>query len=65
MGIILIVLGCIAIAIGICGGEFYSGDPDAISSFNRKILERRGRIVAILAGLLLIAGGVKILVLGQ
>jgi hypothetical protein len=61
MGIVLILAGCVAIAIGVRGGQFYAGDPDAISSFNRKVSERSGRVVFILAGILLFVGGLIIL----
>jgi hypothetical protein len=65
IGIVLIVFGCIAIAVGIRGGEFYAGGADGIGSFNQRSSKRSGRVVFILAGVGLLAVGVKILVFGQ
>jgi hypothetical protein len=65
MGIVFIIGGLIGIAIGIRGGEFYAGDADAISSFNQKVSSRSGRVVFILAGILLIAGGIKLFFFGS
>jgi hypothetical protein len=60
----LIVGGCIGIVVGFVGKEFYVGDADAISSFDRKSSTWSGRLVAILAGGVLLVGGIKLMFWG-
>ena len=61
MGIVFIIVGCLGVIIGLLGREFTAADPDASSSFDRKVSTRSGRIVFVLAGVLLIAAGAKLL----
>jgi hypothetical protein len=65
MSIGFIVAGIIGVLIGIFGKEFSIGDPDAISSFDRKSSRRSGRVVFVLTGVLLIAFGFKSLLVGR
>jgi hypothetical protein len=65
MGFIFIIAGCVAIVLGVRGGKFSIGDPDGMTSFNRESSTRSGRAVFIIAGTLLIAFGLKFLIVGQ
>jgi hypothetical protein len=65
MGIVFIVGGCIGILVAIFGKEFSVGDADAITSFNQKRSRRSGRLISLVAGLLLLAFGMKVLIVGQ
>jgi hypothetical protein len=64
MGIAFILFGCIAVALGVRGGQFYAADADAMTSFDQKVSQRKGRVICIVAGVLLIAAGVKFIFLG-
>ncbi len=61
MGLVFIILGAIGVILGVRGGRFYIGDSDAMTSFNRESSTRSGRTVFIIAGILLIALGIKFL----
>lgn len=65
MGIVFVIIGCIGVVVGIVGKEFYVGGDDAIASFDRKSSRWSGRVVFILAGLLLIAFGIKFLLVDR
>ena len=64
MGTVFIICGLIGVILGVRGGKFYIGDPDAITSFKRESSTRSGRAVFIIAGVLLIAFGLKFLIVG-
>jgi hypothetical protein len=62
MGFVFIIAGCVGVILGIVGDNFTAADPDATTSFNRKVSKRSGRTVFILAGAILIVAGIKFLV---
>jgi hypothetical protein len=61
MGAIFIIAGSIAIVLAFIGKEFGISDPDAMSSFDRKSSKRSGGLVFAIAGIMLIAFGIKFL----
>jgi hypothetical protein len=62
MGILFIIGGIAAIIAGILGKEFHAADVMSLGEYKQKTSKWSGRLVFILAGLILIAVGVKMLV---
>ena len=62
MGILQIILGCLAIVGGVFGKRFYAADVDALGAFNQRSSTWSGRLVFILVGAGLIAMGFKLVV---
>jgi hypothetical protein len=62
MGIFFVICGGIAIIAGIKGKEFYSADIIALQGFKQKSSKWSGRLVFIIAGVLLLALGIMSMV---
>ena len=62
MGILLIAAGLVGVAGGVFGKKFYEADILSLSVGNRKSSTWSGRLVFIVAGVGLIAVGIKLLV---
>jgi hypothetical protein len=65
MGFLLVVFGCLAIAGGIFGKRFHAADVVALGAFTQKSSKRSGRLVFIVAGVAIIAVGIKLIVGAQ
>jgi hypothetical protein len=61
MSAVFIILGCIGLIVAVMGKEFSVADSDAISSFNQRMPTWLGRLIAAIAGTLLLAYGIKTL----
>lgn len=65
MGILFVILGCLAIVAGIFGKEFYAADVITGTGYKQKRSRWSGRLIFIAGGLFFIAAGIKFLVWGQ
>ncbi len=65
MGIVFVIGGCVGVLVAIVGKEFWVGDADAMTSFNQRRSRRSGRLISLVAGLLMLAFGLKVLIVGQ
>lgn len=61
MGVIFIIARSVGIILAFIGKNFRAGDPDAMSSFARPVSNRYGRTVCAIAGIMLIAFGIRFL----
>jgi NADH:ubiquinone oxidoreductase subunit 2 (subunit N) len=63
MGILFVIIGGLAIAMGIFGKEFYEADTEGFGFKSaRKVPRWSGRTLFIVVGVLFIALGIKFLV---
>jgi hypothetical protein len=65
MGLVFIFFGCVGVLIAIFGKAFSVADPDAITPFNQKRSRRSGRLISLVVGLMFLAYGIKVLLIGQ
>ena len=64
MGVLFVIVGGLATALGVFGKDFYVADIITLSSFkkNEKMARWLGRLIFILGGVLFVALGMKFLV---
>jgi hypothetical protein len=62
-GIALILGGCTGLAVAAFGKNFSVGDADAMTSWDKPTSRWSGRLVSLIAGLMLLAIGIKLLIL--
>jgi hypothetical protein len=62
MGVLLVIFGVLGIAGGIFGKDFRAADVVALGEFKQKSSKWSGQLVFIVAGLILIGIGIKMLV---
>jgi len=63
IGIALIISGCAGLTIAALGKNFSVGDADAMTSWNKPRSRWSGRLVFLIAGLMLLAIGIRLLIL--
>jgi hypothetical protein len=61
IGILLVILGVLAITVGIVGKDFHAADLDSGGAYEPKSSRWSGRLIAFIVGALFVAGGIKLL----
>jgi hypothetical protein len=64
MGILFVIIGGLAIVVGVFGKNFYAADVLSGAGYKQKSSRRSGQLVFIVGGLGFIALGIKLLVSG-
>ena len=65
MSVLLIGTGCVCIAVGICGNQFYEGEgPGLRPSHRRQLPAMQGRIIFLVVGVAFIVIGIEKLMRG-
>ena len=58
----LIIFGCIGLIVSVVGKNFFVGDADAMTSWDKPSSQWSGRLISFAAGIMLIAVGIKELI---